>query len=152
MNKFHFLILWNVKSIINHLPKSSENFCIIYQNRMILAEELLIYMGKNGFLSVMNLTSISLFAWIRSSNSSLLELNYKPVSVEWMTINCLKKVRCKICRRFLVKIIGKATLPIKNINNNMLHNCIKGIPVFRNFIHKLVVNFSFLMSNLSYNS
>lgn len=40
---------------------------------MILAEELLIYMRRNGFLGVMNLTSISLFAWIHSSNSSFLE-------------------------------------------------------------------------------
>lgn len=46
---------------------------------MVLAEKLLIYMGRNGFLSVMNLISISLFAWIHSSNSSLLELHYNHV-------------------------------------------------------------------------
>lgn len=39
-------------------------------------------MGRNGFLSVMNLISVSLFACIHSSNSSLLELNYNHVLVE----------------------------------------------------------------------
>lgn len=41
---------------------SFESFCIIYQTKLILAVQLLIYMGKNGFPSVMNLISISVFA------------------------------------------------------------------------------------------
>lgn len=150
MNKFHFLILWNSKSIINHLPKSLENFCIIFQNKLILAVKLLIYMGRNGFHSVMNLISISLFAWIHSSNSSLLELNYSHVLVEQAHNLHLddNKVPFKGRMWNVAKIIGKATLPVKNINNKMLHSQIKYL---ENFIHRLVVNLQFLRSNLSDN-
>lgn len=150
MNKFHFLILWNSKSIINQIPKSFENFCIIYQNKLIFTVKLLIYMGKNGFPSVMNLISISLFAWIHSSNSSLPELNYNHVLVEQAHNLHLddNKVSFKGRMWNLVKIVGKAMLPVKNINNKMLYRNIKYL---ENFIHRFVVNFSFLRSIISDN-
>lgn len=150
MNKFHFLILWNSKSIINQLPMSFESFCIIYQTKLILAVQLLIYMGKNGFPSVMNLISISVFAWIHSSNSSLLGLNYNHVLVVQAHNLHLDDNKESLKGRMwnLVKIIGKDTLPVKNINNKMLHRNIKYL---ENFIHRLVASFSFEKSNLSDN-